>query len=130
MYAIRSYYVKNTGGSADFGVGVYSNSDEFNLKNVSIVCSGAVYNIGIATSHVTGTNVMDGITARATGGTISVGITNENGSPTMKNINASASSATDNYGVYNITSSSPDMSQVKASCYGGNDCYGILNDVS
>ena len=92
---------------------------------------GDTYSTGVWTEDVVDGSVsMTNVTATATStGTDNYGVFNYNSSPSMTNVTATASGGTYNYGVYN-NSSSPSMTNVTATASGGNDSYGVVNDVS
>ncbi len=70
---------------------------------------------------------MTDVSASASGGTNNYGVWNNSSSPAMMNVSASASGGTNNRGVYNL-SSSPAMTDVSASATGGADYnYGVYN---
>ncbi len=77
---LRSLTVENTGGTT-YAVAIYNNGASPSLLHVTAIASG-------------GTN-------------INVGVHNVNSSPEMTNVTATASGGANNYGVYNISSSSP-----------------------
>ena len=103
---IRHLTINNTGGSNNYGFGVYTN--------------------GVAD----GSFSMLHVTATATGGTgNNFGVLNSlSSSPTMNNVTATATGGSNfNYGVCNFDSSSPTMNNVTATATGGILSYGVAN---
>ena len=61
------------------------------------------------------------------GGFYAIAVYNENASPKMSNVTATASGGTSNYGIANDSSSSPTMNKVTSTASGGTNSYGISN---
>jgi hypothetical protein len=89
---------------------------------------GTAYSIGVYNNDVSPT--VSNVTATASGG-ISFGIYNSTSSPTMRVVTATASGGTSaNYGVYNADASSPAMTDVIATATGGTNATGVFNSFS
>lgn len=71
------------------------------------------------------------LTVENTGGAaFAFAIYNNNVSPRLTHVTASASGGTDNRGIYNYNSSSPTMTDVTASAAGGTNSFGVVNTIS
>jgi hypothetical protein len=66
------------------------------------------------------------VTATATGGTNNLGMFNYSSSPVMTNVTSTATGGTNSYGVYN-SYSSPEMNNVTSTATGGTNSYGVYN---
>ncbi len=134
---IRFLTAQNTGGGTTFAIAIDNINSNASPKitNVTAAASGATNNIGINNFSASPmlTNVI--AKAEAPGGTFNHGVVNNtvndaNAPIVMKNVTATASSGTNNNGVYNTNSSSVVMRNLNATASGGTISNGVFNDHS
>ena len=124
---LRFLTVENTGGS-DFAVAIYNGGTSPRLTHVTASAWGGNSNYGVRNSTTTSASpTMADVTAIASGGATAVGVDNDVSAPTMKDITAQGSGATDtNYGIYNDADSIT-MTDVTAFASGGTSARAIRN---
>ena len=115
-------------GSESFNTGTVVGADNAELRFLTVENTGGE-DISIAIYNNNQSPRLTHVTATASGGTYSYGVDNYSSSPQMTDVTASASGGTNSYGVYN-NSSSPQMNDVTATASGGNDSYGVYNNTS
>jgi hypothetical protein len=121
------------------GPGVYTVTSPLQMKPyVDIVGSGNVTKItgALSTDDLSTSAIIKGansatlssLTVENTGGGgASIALYNNNASPKLVHVNATASGGTNNYGILNATNSSPAMSHVTATASGGTTNRGVYN---
>lgn len=123
---IRFLSIQNTGGG-EYANAIYNYMSSPKITNVTATASGGNVTIGIS-NFVDSSPSMTNVTSTASGSFSNLGISNKvSSSPIMTNVAATASGGTSNGGVYN-ESSSPKMTNVTATASGGDTHnFGVYN---
>jgi len=125
---LRFLTVSNTGGAV-IAVAIYNNLTSPRLTHVTASANGASgQNIGVL-NESSASPVMTHVTATASGGsgTDNYAVENNNASPTMTDVTASAIGGDVSVGVYNIFDSSPILIHVDAYASSATNNYGLYN---
>jgi len=127
---VRFVTIENTSGGA-YTIAIFNTSVSPTITNVTAVATGGTNSAGVSNREAS-SPIMTNVTATTSGATgDTAGISNrESSSPTMTNVSATASGGTDSAGVYN-NASSPTMTDVIATASGGTtNSVGVSNEVS
>ncbi len=126
---VRDLTVVNTGPEANAtAIWTSGATSDVSLRHVSATASGSTTdNFGVYNNN--SSIAMDDVMATATGGQFATGVLNFLGGPTMNNVTASASGATDGVRGVNNSGSSPMMTNMAATATGTTttDAYGVYN---
>ena len=105
--------------------GTVACADDAELRDLTVESTGGNYAIAIRCDSASPR--LSRVTAKASGGAVgNYGVYNNNSSPAMAHVTASASGGVSNYGVHNI-SSSPAMNDVSATAWGNTPGAGDSN---
>ena len=120
-----------SGGSPmDASSAIISGANNAALSSLTVENTGGDYG-SVALYNNNASPSVNNVTATASGGTNNCGVYNASSSPTMSNVTATASGGSYSYGVYNYNSSSPTMSNVTATVSGGTgENVGVYNYTS
>jgi pectin methylesterase-like acyl-CoA thioesterase len=120
--------INSMGGTNSYGV-FNQNQSLPAMTNVYVSASeGTNASIGVYNiNNSPKLQLMTNVTATASGATNNYGVYNAQSSPIMTNVIATASGGTNNCGIYTQDFSSPKMTYVIASASGGTNAYGVYN---
>ena len=120
---------KIVGNPSSYNTGIVNGASNAEIRLLTVEHTGGGF-YAIAVYNENASPKMSNVTATASGGTSNYGVSNYSSSPVMTNVTATASGGMNSISIQNLNSSSPIMINITATASGGTSNYGIANDSS